>query len=190
MKITIVKTKKCGTPQLTIKQRVIDMVEKMEQLAMNNELFMSDTQDGGDEIAARGEAALAMTKDVEIRCSEMFEDALQNRNNPAYWEEQKKFMRDFSEIDAEAGSVKAWGPKITLEEIEGRDVYLWGFKLAPSVKKQGTECLTMLLEIIESGEKFVLFTGSTVLTKLCLRYEKTVPFKTQISKVKNYYVFG
>ena len=226
--ITIkVKRKARGVPQLTIKQKVLNMVEEMKKqpgIFDGAEGGAGDDQDeskgfvipakAGIHCAAGLNAAEGGTGtvdpglrrddgsavagapaqegnhgDLEIRCSDSFAEVLANRNNPEFFAEKKKTMRDFADLEADMGSVKTWGPKVTLEEMVGKEVVIWGFRIAPSVKKEGTECLTMLLEITATSEKVVLFTGSTVLSKLCLRNDKTVPFKGKISKVKNYYAF-
>jgi hypothetical protein len=195
MKITIIKRKSRGKPQITIKQRILEMAEKMAQ---QQDMFGDRPTDEKEEIKSdckpeekpQEETAAAPACEMTTRCSDSFAEMLANRNNSAFYDEQKKTMRDFADIDADCGgSVKTWGPKVTLEEIAGKPVFFWGFRISPSVKKEGTECLTMLLEIEATGEKVVLFTGSTVLSKLCLRYEARVPFRGRIIKVKNYYAF-
>ena len=193
------KRKKGGAPQITIKQKVAKLAEQMEQQS----IFDSYGQVAAETIADPGPPheerenhaddvpeGAGRDDEIVVKTSDKFAEMLANRNNDDFWEQQKQNIRDFSEIESDYGSVKQWGPKITLEEAAGKPVLFWGFKIAPSVKKQGTDCLTMLLELEDTRQKVVLFTGSTVLMKLCARHDKAVPFRTRISKIKNYYAFG
>jgi hypothetical protein len=168
-------------------QETID--QKVERLAME----MSGCPGATTEPVAPVAPIVSVATDdapaeSRIMTSGLFSQLLSNKDNPGYYEEMKAKIRNFSDIEADSGSVKSWGQKITLEEVAGKPVIFWGFKIGPSVKKNGTSCLTLLLEL-EGGVRRVLFTGSTVLSKLCGQYENKMPFMGKINKVKNYYVF-
>ena len=120
-------------------------------------------------------------------CSTSFDEILKNKNNPEFFDKLKEKAQVFSDF-AEDNSLNSWGKKIKIDEIIGQEVMFFGYKIAPSIKKEGTECLTLLLEV--GGEKRLLFSGSGILIKLCNLYAARFPFRGTITKINNYYRFG
>jgi len=115
-----------------------------------------------------------------------FDEILKNRNNPEFFDRLKQKAQVFSDF-AEDNSLNSWGKKIKIDEVVGKQVMFFGYKVTPSVKKEGTDCLTLLLEV--AGEKRVMFSGSSVLIKLCNLYIDRFPFRGSVVKTNNYYRF-
>lgn len=80
------------------------------------------------------------------------------------------------------------GEKIQVQKLFNLPIKILGFKTQPSKQKQGTELLTLQIE--KSGEKRIVFTGSTVLIDQIRRVpENKFPFITTIRGDNDYYEF-
>jgi len=88
------------------------------------------------------------------------------------------------------------GDKIPIEEIFNLPIVVLAWRIAPSTKKKGTNCLT--LQFVRDGEedKHVLFTGSDVLMDQLREIESVLDerglqhkFKCRIVKIRDYFRF-
>lgn len=89
---------------------------------------------------------------------------------------------DFSEED-----VGLEGDKKKIEEILNKEILIIGYKIGRS-KYRDKDYLTLQFE--NGGDKYVVFTGSEVVTKQAQKYEDKMPFRTTIKKVNNYYTMS
>lgn len=97
-------------------------------------------------------------------------------------------MKNFSEFNISPRINHFVGEKITVTKLLNLQIKVLGFKVEPSRQKPGTECLT--LQIIKSGEKRIVFTGSTVLIDQIKRVpDNGFPFSTTIKGDNDYYEF-
>ena len=88
------------------------------------------------------------------------------------------------------------GEKMEIAKIFNLPITILGWRIAPSTKKKGTDCLT--LQFVRDGEtdKHVVFTGSDVLMDQIREIEKILDerglphkFKCRIVKLSDYYKF-
>ena len=81
------------------------------------------------------------------------------------------------------------GPKKRIDEVLNLEILVLGYKVGKSKynkgKSEDTNYLTLQIEI--DGEKFVVFTGSRVLTEQVKKYEDKMPFLAKIVKIDQYY---
>ena len=82
------------------------------------------------------------------------------------------------------------GPKKRIDEVLNLEILVLGYKIGKSKyknkgKSEDTDYLTLQIEI--NGEKFVVFTGSQVLTEQVKKYEDKMPFLAKIVKIDQYY---
>ena len=89
---------------------------------------------------------------------------------------------DFSEEHAELE-----GDKKKIEEILNKEILVIGYRVGRS-RYRDKDYLTLQFE--NGGNKYVVFTGSEVLTKQARKYEEMMPFYTTIKKVNNYYTMS
>ena len=94
-------------------------------------------------------------------------------------------MQKFSEFADEHPMA---GKKIPLAEVLNREIVVKAYRIGPSKKNPGTNCLT--LEIEMEGEERVIFTGSTVLAQQAEKYKEHFPFVATIKKIDNFYTFA
>ena len=94
-------------------------------------------------------------------------------------------MHKFSEFADEHPMA---GKKIPLAEVLNREIVVKAYRIGPSKKNPGTNCLT--LEIETGGEERVIFTGSTVLATQAEKYKDNMPFIATIKKIDNFYTFA
>ncbi len=80
------------------------------------------------------------------------------------------------------------GDKIRLDDVLNKEIIVKDFKIAKSKYEGKGDYMTLQIE--ESGETRVSFTGSSVLIGQCKRYQDEMPFKTVIKKVERYYTFS
>lgn len=91
-------------------------------------------------------------------------------------------MNNFKRINAFVGE------KIQVQKLFNVQITVITFKVEPSKQKAGTELLTLQIE--KSGEKRIVFTGSTVLIDQIKRVpENKFPFTTVIRGDNDYYEF-
>lgn len=80
------------------------------------------------------------------------------------------------------------GEKIQVQKLFNLPIKVLEYKIEPSKQKKGTELLTLQIE--KSGEKRIVFTGSTVLMDMIKRVpENAFPFMTTIKGDNDYYEF-
>ena len=80
------------------------------------------------------------------------------------------------------------GEKIQVQKLFNLPIKVVAFKIEPSKQKKGTELLTLQIE--KSGEKRIVFTGSTVLIDQIKRVPSDkFPFGTTIKGDNDYYEF-
>ncbi|HMG93211.1 MAG TPA: hypothetical protein VK589_24310 [Chryseolinea sp.] len=97
-------------------------------------------------------------------------------------------MNSFKDFDIKPNINAFVGDKIPVKKLFNVPITVLEFKLEPSKQKPGTELLTLQIE--KSGEKRVVFTGSTVLIDQIKRVpENKFPFVTTIKGDNDYYEF-
>ena len=81
------------------------------------------------------------------------------------------------------------GPKKRIEEILNLEILFIGYKIGTSKYNKGkaedAKYLQIQIEIDE--EKFVVFTGSQVLSEQMEKYKDKLPFLAKVIKVDKYY---
>lgn len=78
------------------------------------------------------------------------------------------------------------GKKLSILEIINIEVLLIGYRLADS-KYGKNKCLTLHIEL--DGVRYIIFTGSTILTEQVESYKEEIPYLTTIKKIDKYYTF-
>ncbi|MDB0602335.1 hypothetical protein PL373_14530 [Tenacibaculum maritimum] len=80
------------------------------------------------------------------------------------------------------------GEKIQSKRIFDKEIKVLDYKIAPSIKKPGTDFLTLQIEI--NNEKRIFFTGSTILMQQIKSIPKDkFPFSTTIINDNEYFEF-
>lgn len=97
-------------------------------------------------------------------------------------------MNNFTDFDIKP-KIKAFvGDKIKVKNLLNVPITVLEFKIEPSKQKPGTELLTLQIE--KSGDKRIVFTGSTVLIDQIKRVpDDKFPFVTTIKGDNDYYEF-
>lgn len=97
-------------------------------------------------------------------------------------------MNSFKEFNIKPNIHAFVGDKIPAKKLINHSITVLGYKIEPSKQKAGTELLTLQIE--KSGEKRVVFTGSTVLIDQIKRVPREkFPFQTTINGDNDYYEF-
>lgn len=97
-------------------------------------------------------------------------------------------INNFKDFDIKPKVNSFVGEKIQVQKLFNLSIKVLAFKVEPSKQKQGTEFLTLQIE--KSGEKRIVFTGSTVLADQIKRVpENKFPFITTIRGDNDYYEF-
>ena len=97
-------------------------------------------------------------------------------------------MHSFKDLDIKPNIKSFIGDKIPVKKILNNEIKVLDFKIDPSKQKEGTELLTLQIE--KSGEKRIVFTGSTILRDQIRRVPKDkFPFTTIIKADNDYYEF-
>lgn len=97
-------------------------------------------------------------------------------------------MHNFKDFNIKPRTKAFVGEKISISRILNKEIIVHDFKVKPSTQKEGTNYLTMQIE--KSGEKRIVFTGSTFLIDMIQRVpENKFPFKTIIKGDEDYYEF-
>jgi len=93
--------------------------------------------------------------------------------------------------DFATGETPLDGAKIKIADVLNKEVEILAVRVRPSKftgnGKVGDSCLT--LQIVMSGERYVVFTGSGVLADQATQYREELPYLTVIKKVDKYYTF-
>jgi len=97
-------------------------------------------------------------------------------------------MNNFKDFNIKPRINAFVGDKISVQKLFNLEIKVLAFKLEPSKQKKGTDLLTLQIE--KSGEKRIVFTGSTVLIDQIKRVsDDKFPFKTTIKGDNDYYEF-
>lgn len=97
-------------------------------------------------------------------------------------------MNAFKDFDIQPRINAFVGDKISVKKLFNIPITVLDFKVEPSKQKAGTNLLTLQIE--KSGDKRVVFTGSTVLIDQIQRVPKErFPFETTIKGDNDYYEF-
>lgn len=97
-------------------------------------------------------------------------------------------MHNFKDFNIKPKINAFVGEKIQVQKLFNLPIKVIDFKVEPSKQKPGTELLTLQIE--KSGEKRIVFTGSTVLIQMIQKVpEDKFPFMTTIRGDNDYYEF-
>jgi hypothetical protein len=97
-------------------------------------------------------------------------------------------MHNFKDFNIRPRVNNFVGEKIQVQKLFNLPIKILDFKVEPSKQKTGTELLTLQIE--KSGEKRIVFTGSTVLADQIKRVpEDKFPFIATIKGDNDYYEF-
>lgn len=97
-------------------------------------------------------------------------------------------MNNFKDFDIKPTIKSFTGDKVPVKKILNISIKVLDFKIEPSKQKPGTDLLTLQIE--KSGEKRVVFTGSTVLRDQIQKVPSDkLPFTTTIKGDNDYYEF-
>jgi len=97
-------------------------------------------------------------------------------------------MADYPNFSDFVEEPKAFeGDKKRIEDILNQNILVINFKIGNSKKKEDTLYATIQFQIEDT--KYIVFTGSQVLTDQLKKYENRIPFYTTIKKINKYYVF-
>lgn len=77
------------------------------------------------------------------------------------------------------------GKKKKIEEILNLEILVTEFRISRSKYKKDEDYLTLQFE--NDGERYILFTGSSVLIGQAQKYKEKMPYNTTIIKRGNYY---
>lgn len=97
-------------------------------------------------------------------------------------------MNNFKDFNIKPRINNFVGEKINVQKLFNLPIKVLAFKVEPSKQKKGTDLLTLQIE--KSGEKRIVFTGSTVLIDQIKRVpDNKFPFVTTIRGDNDYYEF-
>lgn len=94
----------------------------------------------------------------------------------------------FSDFAEEASPMD--GTKLKIEDVINKEILVINCKIKESKysKTNSSKCLMLQFEM--DGNRYVLFTGSSVLLEQMEKYKEEIPFLTTIKKVDRYYTFS
>lgn len=97
-------------------------------------------------------------------------------------------MNNFKDFNIKPRINNFVGEKIQVQKLFNLQIKILGYKIEPSKQKKDTELLTLQIE--KSGEKRIVFTGSTVMIDQIRRVpDDKFPFMTTIKGDNDYYEF-
>ena len=99
--------------------------------------------------------------------------------------EEKKIQRWGDFVDPADGPLS--GRKIGQPDYLNKQLLVLQFRVNPSKKREGSECLCLQVKI--DDELRVIFSGSGVLSRQCQKYAEKMPFLARIIKVDKYLTF-
>jgi hypothetical protein len=97
-------------------------------------------------------------------------------------------LQRFSDFaDPTAGPLD--GDKVKIDDVLGKEIILHGFRVKASrYKDDNPDYLTLQFAYQERpDERFIIFTGSTVLQEQLEKYKDRLPFLATIKKVDRFY---
>lgn len=91
------------------------------------------------------------------------------------------FARELTPLD---------GAKLKIDSIVNKEILVTGVRLKTSKFKSddASRCLTLQFEL--EGQRYVIFTGSSVLIGQAEKYEQEIPFVATIKKIDRYYTLS
>ena len=94
----------------------------------------------------------------------------------------------FNEFAQEASPLD--GEKMKIDDVLNKEILIIGFRLRNSQysRENATQCLTLQFE--SDGQRYILFTGSIILTEQIEKYQNEIPFLTIIKKIDRFYTFS
>ena len=94
----------------------------------------------------------------------------------------------FNEFAQEASPLD--GGKMKIDDVLNKEILIIGFRLRNSQysRENATQCLTLQFE--SDGQRYILFTGSIILTEQIEKYQNEIPFLTIIKKIDRFYTFS
>lgn len=97
-------------------------------------------------------------------------------------------MKRFSDFAPEIVPID--GDKMKIDEVLNKEIIVTGYNINDSKYSHSNsqQCLKLQFEL--EKEKFILFSGSTVLLDQIEKYKSEIPFSTTIKKVDKYYSFS
>jgi hypothetical protein len=102
-------------------------------------------------------------------------------------------MHKFSEFADTTTSPIMDGKKLTLDDILDKEILVLRYKVKKSkfADAKNPECLTVQFAYPEKEEeRFVFFSGSSVLTQQLEKYKDKLPFAATIKKIGKYFTFS
>lgn len=97
-------------------------------------------------------------------------------------------MNNFKDFGIKPNNNNFVGEKIQIQRVLNQLITVLSYKIGPSKQRQNTELLTLQIE--KSGDKRVIFTGSSVLIDQIKQVPQSgFPFETVIRKDNEYYEF-
>lgn len=97
-------------------------------------------------------------------------------------------MNNFKDFNIKPRVNSFVGEKIQVQKLFNLSIKVLAYKIEPSKQKKDTELLTLQIE--KSGEKRIVFTGSTVMIDQIKRVpDDKFPFVTTIRGDNDYYEF-
>lgn len=97
-------------------------------------------------------------------------------------------MREFRDFNIKPKQSPLTGDKIKIDRVLNIKIMITDYRIEPSNKKPGTECLT--LQIKRNDLEHIIFTGSTYLIDAIRQIPKSdLPFNTTIIKENECYKF-
>ncbi len=100
-------------------------------------------------------------------------------------------MKNFSELNIKPKTDRFVGEKIRMMRILNQEIIVHRFKINKSKFENTNSGKCLQLQIEFEGKKYVLFTGSKILTEMIEQVpEDELPFKTKITKEGEAYQFN
>lgn len=99
--------------------------------------------------------------------------------------DRRKKFTDFAHEE-----VPLAGAKMKINNILNREIFVTGCRIKTSkFRENGTsKCLTLQFEL--DDQKYVLFTGSSILIEQIEKYHHEIPFVATIKKIDRYYTLS
>ena len=95
---------------------------------------------------------------------------------------QRKRFTDFADEP-----VVLDGQKVPLNSILGEDIQILAFRTQKSKFEDSKTGLFTTVQFLRHGEKYIVFTSSSILARQCDQYKDQMPFFTAIQKISRYY---
>jgi hypothetical protein len=99
---------------------------------------------------------------------------------------QPKRFADFAGDDAACMD----GEKIKLKDIVDKEIVVVGYKIKKSLYQKSNTEHCLMLQFKMHNKKFILFTGSSILSEQIEKYKDHLPFIATIRRVDKYYTFS